>query len=82
MFNFFKIRAERKKNETHELELRRALKEKLSLWEQQNLVPKSEDADFTEITVEGNHVRVQKTNITVHDVTSNTFFAKPKWRMV
>ncbi len=85
MFKQLKSRAQRKKHETHELELKRSLKEKLALYERRQLILDSMDTGFpeyTEITVEGNQLRVQKNNVTFHDVETNTFFIKPVWRMI
>jgi len=82
MFERLYSRSERKKNETHELELKRSLKEKLALYEKHHLTPDIEDTDYTEMTVKGNRIRVQKNNITFHDIETNTFSIKPVWRMI
>lgn len=78
MFGFIKDRKEKKRKEAHEQELRRSLQNKLKKYDERLLQPdlESENTDFTEITVDGNPVRVRKNNITVHDLTSNTFLAK------
>jgi len=80
MFGLFKDRKEKQRKEAHELELRRSLQEKLAKYDQSMLDSGADntetDTDFTQITVDGNPVRVRKNNITVHDLTSNTFFAK------
>lgn len=76
MFRLFKSKIEAHKKETHERELRRSLKQKLIKYEQQTSAPNEDDPDFTEVTIDGNPVRVRKENITVHDLTSNTFFVR------
>jgi hypothetical protein len=76
MFRLFKSTSEAKRKDAHERELRRSLKEKLVKYEKRALMGAGEETDFTEVTIDGNAVRVRKENITVHDLTSNTFFVR------
>ena len=76
MFGLFKNRQEKQRREAHELALKQSLKDKLSSYQERLLTGESEDTDFTEITLDGNKVQVRKNSITIHDLTSNTFFAR------
>lgn len=76
MFRLFKSTSDANRKDAHERELRRSLKEKLVKYEERALVPGSEETDFTQVSIDGNPVRVRKENITVHDLTSNTFFVR------
>ena len=82
MFRLFRSKSEKSKKVDQDVELRRSLKEKLALYEKRSLLPDCDDTDFTDITIEGHRVRVQKNSITIHDVSSNSFLVKRKWRVV
>jgi hypothetical protein len=72
MFDFFKDRLEARRKREHEIQLKEKLAEKLS--KRDYSVPKSSTADttYTEITINGEKMRLEKEHITVTDVASIT----------
>ena len=70
---FFKDRKEKKQKEEHELKLKKALAEKFSNYDSspaksETTTPKSDQTDYTTITLNGQKLRVAKEQITIYDI--------------
>ena len=75
MFEIVTDYFEKKRSQAHELELKKALSEKFSNYDDNHVTSDgdcSDKTDYTEITIGSKRMRVKKENITIFDISGYT----------